>query len=112
MQENIKLREHRTVVSTVMYLVTRIITERNELCNAIKKNNHDTSGKRYYCAEKIGRWKKDCDKSYPTDQQLQQHIRGIHGEGFVAYCGKSFTWPLGRHRHQEKCTKCNRLMQE
>ena len=75
-----------------------------------KKNNHDTSGTRYYCTEKVGR-RKACDKSYPTEQQLNQHIRGIHGDGFIAYCGKSFTWPLGHHRHQKKCTKCKKLIE-
>ena len=75
-----------------------------------KKNNHDTSGMRYYCTEKVGR-RKACDKSYPTEQQLNQHIRGIHGDGFIAYCGKSFTRPLGHHRHKKKCTKCKKLIQ-
>ena len=74
-----------------------------------KKNNHNTSGTRYHCTEKVGR-RKACDKSYPTEQQLNQHIRGIHGDGFIAYCGKSFTWPLGRHRHKKKCTKCKRII--
>ena len=74
-----------------------------------KKNNHDTSGTRYHCTEKVGR-RKACEKSYPTEQQLNQHIRGIHSDGFIAYCGKSFTWPLGCHRHQKKCTKCKRLI--
>ena len=74
-----------------------------------KKNNHDTSGTRYHCTEKVGR-RKACDKSYPPEQQLNQHIRGIHGDGFITYCGKSFTWPLGHHRHQKKCTKCKRII--
>ena len=38
-----------------------------------KKNNHNTSGTRYHCTEKVGR-RKACDKSYPTEQQLNQHI--------------------------------------
>ena len=74
-----------------------------------KKNNHDTSGTRYHCTEKVGR-RKACEKSYPTEQQLNQHIRGIHGNFFIAYCGKSFSWPLGHHRYKKKCTKCKRLI--
>ena len=76
-----------------------------------KKNNHDTSGRRYYCTEKLRRHK-DCVKSYPTEQQLKQHIRGIHSDGFVSYCGKHFTWPLDRHKHQLECTKCKKLMKQ
>ena len=51
-----------------------------------------------------------CTKSYPTHQQLDQHVRGIHAEGFVTYCDKRYTWPLGRHQHQQECHKCKKLM--
>ena len=73
------------------------------------KNNHNTSVTRFQCTEKVGR-RKACDKSYPTEQQLNQHIRGIHGDSFIAYCGKSFTWPLGHHSHQKKYSKCTRII--
>ena len=76
-----------------------------------KKNNHDTSGRHYFCTEKL-RGHKDCVKSYPTEQQLKQHIRGIHGDGFISYCGKRFTWPLDRHKHQMECKKCKRLTKQ
>ena len=75
-----------------------------------KKNAHENPGKVFYCTERTSEGK-DCIKSYPTQQQLDQHVQGIHREDFISYCGKSFTWPLDRHKHQRECTKCKCLMQ-
>ena len=70
-----------------------------------KKNTHDNPGKLFYCVERSAKGK-DCIKSYPTQQQLDQHVWGVHGEGFTAYCGKRFKWPGDRHKHQQECKKC------
>ena len=75
-----------------------------------KKNAHENPGKVFYCTERSSKGK-DCIKSYPTQQQLNQHVRGIHRDGFISYCGKCFTWPLDRYKHQRECSKCKRLMQ-
>ena len=54
-------------------------------------NNH-SGVKEFKCKE---RWEdsEKCTKTYPTKQQLDQHIRGKHRAGFEAYCGDVFTWP-------------------
>ena len=74
-----------------------------------KRNAHKNPGKRFKCKEQFENGNV-CTKSYPTQQQLDQHVRGIHGEGFVTYCGKKYTWPLGRHQHQQDCCRCKQLM--
>ena len=74
-----------------------------------KKNVHDNPGKRFYCTDRLSKGK-DCTKSYPTQQQLEQHVREIHGPGFISYCGDRFTWPLDRHNHQKECMKCKHLL--
>ena len=47
-----------------------------------------------------------CTKTYPTKQQLDQHARGKHGEGFKASCGDVFTCPWERNDHQKDCDFC------
>ena len=69
-------------------------------------NNH-SGVKEFKCKE---RWEDGtrCTKTYPTKQQLDQHVRGKHGEGFEAYCGDVFTWPWERNDHQKSgdCQFC------
>ena len=54
-------------------------------------NNH-SGVKEFQCKE---RWEDGtkCTKMDPNKQQLDQHIRGKHGDRFEAYCGEVFTWP-------------------
>ena len=66
------------------------------------KNNH-LGNRRFYCKETFDDGTK-CDADYPSKQLLDQHFHGIHGDGFVAYCGMSFTWPNDRSNHQQDCS--------
>ena len=63
-------------------------------------NNH-SAHKKFHCMEK------NCLQSYDSQQLLDQHTRGIHGEGFVAYCGDAYTWPWQRNAHQKDCKDCD-----
>ena len=68
-------------------------------------NNH-SGQKRFHCIEKNDDGT-DCIQSYSSQQLLDQHTRGVHGEGFIAYCGETYTWPWQRNAHQKDCTDCN-----
>ena len=55
---------------------------------------------------------KDCptpEKVYNSKGSLAQHIRGVHGEGWVAFCGDQLKWKGKYHRHLNKCTKCGAI---
>ena len=54
-------------------------------------NNH-SGNKRFHCIEKNDDGT-NCLQSYPSKQLLDQHTKGVHGEGFIAYCGEAYTWP-------------------
>ena len=73
-----------------------------------KKNNHN-GDKKFFCDEDLKNGKK-CGHSYPNEQQLEQHIRGKHGDGFIAYCGKRFIWPKQRQDHQGYCSRCDKVL--
>ena len=53
-------------------------------------NNH-SGNKRFYCIDKNDN-RTDCLQSFPLKQLLDQHTKGVHGEGFIAYCGEAYTW--------------------
>ena len=74
------------------------------------QNNH-SGNKRFYCMERSAGGT-DCIHDYPSQQLLDQHQRGIHGEGFIAYCGKSYQWPLERSEHQSDCKKCAKYFED
>ena len=40
-----------------------------------------------------------CDKTFNTIPNLKQHMKGAHGDGFIALCGASFDWsdPCNEH---------------
>ena len=33
-----------------------------------------------------------CDKDFNTETNLQQHMKGKHGDGFIALCGAVYDW--------------------
>ena len=68
-------------------------------------NNH-LGNKRFHCLDKNADGT-DCLQSYSSQQLLDQHTRGVHGEGFIAYCGKSYTWPWQCNDHQKDCKHCD-----
>ena len=68
-------------------------------------NNH-SGQKRFHCIEKNDDGT-DCIQSYSSQQLLDQHTRGVHGEGFIAYCGETYTWPWQCNAHQKDCTDCD-----
>ena len=94
---------------TVMWPNVSIIMEQRERCNVI-----NTMPMKIRENDSIVRINLEMEGTVPsltqTQQQLDQHVRGIHGDGFIAYCGKRFTWPLDRHNHQQECTKCQKIM--
>ena len=51
-----------------------------------------------------------CDKVCETPDRLYTHVRGMHGKGYNAKCGKHYSWPASRGRHQEKCDKCSAII--
>ena len=62
-------------------------------------NNH-SGNHRFHCIDKNDDGT-DCLQSYPSQQLLDQHTRGVHGEGFIAYCGEAYTWPWQQNAHQK-----------
>ena len=46
------------------------------------------------------------DREYNSKANLRQHIRGEHGEGWVAPCGKQCKWKSMYNRHIKKCDTC------
>ena len=45
----------------------------------------------------------ECDKTFNTILNLKQHMKGAHGDGFIALCGASFDWSNPRNEHQKDC---------
>ena len=74
------------------------------------QNNH-SGNKHFYCTERNADGT-DCIHDYPSQQLLDQHQWGIHGEGFILYCGKSYRWPLERSEHQSDCKKCAKYFED
>ena len=68
-------------------------------------NNH-SANKRFHCLDKNDDGT-DCLQSYSSKQLLDQHTRGVHSKGFIAYCGKSYTWPWQRNDHQKDYKHCH-----
>ena len=44
-----------------------------------------------------------------TQANLWQHVRGIHGSGWVSPCGTSFSWPPKMFCHRKKCSQCQAI---
>ena len=68
-------------------------------------NNH-SGNNRFHCLDKNDDGT-DCLQSYSSKQLLDQNTREVHGEGFIAYCGKSYTWSWQRNDHQKDCKHCH-----
>ena len=47
-----------------------------------------------------------CGMDFTSKQLLAQHMRGQHGPGWDAPCGKHFKWPAERTKHQKECDNC------
>ena len=50
-----------------------------------------------------------CDKDFNTETNLQQHMKGKHGDGFIALCGAVYDWSDQQNAHQEDCTECKKI---
>ena len=68
-------------------------------------NNH-SGNKKFHCLDKNDD-RTDCLQSYSSKQLLDQHTKGVHGEGFIAYCGVAYTWPWQQNDHQKDCKDCD-----
>ena len=53
-----------------------------------------------------------CSLSTNIQANLQQHIRGAHGRGWVSPCGIKYSWLPKMFRHQKKCQKCKLIKQK
>ena len=68
----------------------------------LHKKSH-TDSREYYCdfQDKKG---KVCGQVCVSAEHLKQHHRGMHGEGWVCYCGKRYQWPGTMYNHRKECT--------
>ena len=67
-------------------------------------NNH-LGNKRFHCLDKYDDGT-DYLQSYASQQLLDQHTKGVHGDGFIAYCGEAYTWPWQQKAHQKDWKDC------
>ncbi len=44
-----------------------------------------------------------CGKVFASAHSLQIHCKGKHREGYACHCGKIFTLPVQRQRHEKNC---------
>ena len=49
------------------------------------------------------------DKDFNTETNLQQHMKGKHGDGFITLCGAVYDWSDQRNTHQEDSTECKKI---
>ena len=50
-----------------------------------------------------------CDKDFNTMSNLKAHMKGKHGDGFIALCGAVHDWGDGRSAHQKECDECKEI---
>ena len=50
-----------------------------------------------------------CPKDFNTITNLNQHMKGKHGDGLIALCGAVYDWSDQRNAHQEDCTDCKKI---
>ena len=53
-----------------------------------------------------------CGQLCVSSNHLKQHMRGMHGEGWVSMCGKKYQWPGTMYSHQQGCDQCKGLKAE
>ena len=53
-----------------------------------------------------------CGQLCTSTNHLKQHMRGMHGEGWVSLCGKKYQWPGTMYSHQQGCNQCKALKAE
>ena len=49
---------------------------------------------------------KSNEKTYNSRYAMDQHQRGMHGDGWDSFCGENFKWKSKYSRHMKKCTAC------
>ena len=87
-------------------LIPCLHCKRKFVTNANMLQHAKTHNEKFYCDYK------NCptpDKAYNSKGNLSQHIRGLHGKGWIAPCGDVFKWKGKYHRHLNKCDKCDDL---
>ena len=80
-------------------------------CQRHNKLKHSPSKTTYTCQHKYED-NSQCDKTFSSKQQFDQHVQGLHGPGFQTRCGKFYTWPYQRAEHQKECRKCEKVQQK
>ena len=48
-----------------------------------------------------------CDnKVFASILSFRQHMKGLHGSGYVTECGQAFRWPDQKNKHVNNCEEC------
>ena len=47
-----------------------------------------------------------CSQECVSKAHLAQHIRGAHGKGWDTRCGKNYSWPSLKYKHEKECDQC------
>ena len=55
---------------------------------------------------------KSTNKTYTSVPALKQHIRGLHGPSWTAYCGEHFKWKSRYFKHLGKCLTCKAIKKQ
>ena len=99
-----ELDRHMPVHSTVLPFPCSKCTRRFGLEKSRTRHEKCHENKSFVCSE--------CDKVTDTQDKLYTHFCGAHGKGYNAKCGEHFQWPATRAHHQEKCTKCQLIIEQ
>ena len=62
-----------------------------------------------YCQQLLEDKKTVCGQECVSNNHLKQHIRGMHGKGWLSPCGKRFSWPSTMYSHKSECKKCKKM---
>ena len=83
--------------------------ERSFTTNLSMKTHAKTHFEKFTCPHK------QCstpDKVYNSKGNLQQHIRGEHGQGWTAFCGEKIKWKSKYNRHIKNCLECLKIKKQ
>ena len=50
-----------------------------------------------------------CGQECVSKNHLKQHMRGLHGPGWLSRCGKHFKWPASKYSNERECTPCKTI---
>ena len=101
---------HRTHTGKDMFVCSFEDCEKSyaskRACTAHEKSH---TSEEVYCEELLDDKKTVCNQTCVSKNHLKQHIRGMHGPGWVSPCGKRYSWPSTMYNHKAECKKCKKL---